>query len=287
MGSSEQGKQLNGLVGAIVGHSEETARFQVELDQEKKVVSVKDANLRTPEPQTGDRIEVFGLESENGSKLNGRQGTVVEYLVDKERYKLELAAGEFVSVKLVNIRRISGGEAKTKANGSASSSSSSSETKKRKKKAEKSAMFSAEPLKKKKKDMNPDELMEKLLGKLDPTTAKKPKSDPDPEDSADARVRAAGAAAAAAAVAASRMLEPLKPGDTVEVCGLQSEAGKALNRKTGVITKFDEAKGRFLVELLGQKSVQSLKPDNLRRASTSSTGFEPCYQGPTAGYCML
>merc|ERR1712151_1234936 len=78
-----------------------------ELDQDKKIVSVKDANLRNPDPQVGDRIEVFGLESESGSKLNGRQGTIVEYIAEKERFKIEMAAGEFVSIKPSNLRRIS------------------------------------------------------------------------------------------------------------------------------------------------------------------------------------
>ncbi|CAK0906519.1 unnamed protein product [Prorocentrum cordatum] len=99
--------------------------------------------------------------------------------------------------------------------------------------------------------------------------------------------RAAGAAAAAAAAAAS---VPLKPGERVEVFGLQSEAGRGLNGKSGVITKWDEAKGRFQVEL-GQANLQSLKPDNLRRCSTSSSaggaggagGPETGYQGPSAG----
>merc|ERR1711963_135908 len=50
--------------------------------------------------------------------------------------------------------------------------------------------------------------------------------------------------------------KPLKPGDPVEVHGLQSETGRMLNGKTGLITKFVEDKGRFQIEL-GLPTLQS------------------------------
>merc|ERR1711920_556981 len=96
--------------------------------------------------------------------------------------------------------------------------------------------------------------------------------------------RAMGAAAAAAAAAAvSKSQEPLKPGDRVEVFGLQSEAGRQLNGKSGLITKFVEEKGRFQVEL-GMANLQSLKPENLRHAAAAPTFVESTYSGSTAGY---
>jgi len=57
----------------------------------------------------------------------------------------------------------------------------------------------------------------------------------------------------------------LKPGDAVVVYGLTSEAGQKLNGKSGVITKYVEESGRFVVELTkGMSSVHSLKRENVR-----------------------
>mmetsp|Transcript_1915 Transcript_1915/g.4312 ORF Transcript_1915/g.4312 Transcript_1915/m.4312 type:complete len:232 (-) Transcript_1915:45-740(-) len=64
----------------------------------------------------------------------------------------------------------------------------------------------------------------------------------------------------------------LKPGDTVIIYGLQSEAGQKLNGKSGVITKYVEDSGRFVVELTkGISSVHSLKRENVRAASDPPT----------------
>merc|ERR1712060_152577 len=144
--------------------------------------------------------------------------------------------------------------------------------------------------------LSPEEQMDRLLGV--PKARKPPKRpkspDMDPADIAAEAARAAGAEAAraAAAAAAAKAIEPLKPGDPVEVHGLQSANGKALNGKKGVIKRFDETKGRYLVEL-GQATLQSLKPDNLRRtggleSAGGGTSFHADgYTGPSAGYTML
>merc|ERR1711874_210292 len=59
----------------------------------------------------------------------------------------------------------------------------------------------------------------------------------------------------------------LKPGDQVVIYGLQSEAGQKLNGKTGVITKYVEDSGRFVVEITkGISSIHSLKRENVRLA---------------------
>mmetsp|Transcript_13554 Transcript_13554/g.22357 ORF Transcript_13554/g.22357 Transcript_13554/m.22357 type:complete len:471 (-) Transcript_13554:36-1448(-) len=57
---------------------------------------------------------------------------------------------------------------------------------------------------------------------------------------------------------------PLQPGDCVEVFGLESEKGKELNGKRGILTKHFEAKGRFEVRLTPDRSV-NVKPDNLQK----------------------
>mmetsp|Transcript_59859 Transcript_59859/g.110845 ORF Transcript_59859/g.110845 Transcript_59859/m.110845 type:complete len:701 (+) Transcript_59859:146-2248(+) len=300
---SEQGKLLNGEVGIIIGFLEDKGRFQIQLDKDNKVISAKPGNLTKVSPdgddegedddghrplETGDKVEVYGLESDAGAKLNGRIGVIVEYLTDKERFKVQLAEQECVSVKPSNLRRhraARGGASKSKRSQSPSESSSSSSRPKKKQKT--------------KKQLSPEEEMERLLKQAKPSKLPKASRPPDPEesgppDAADAAARAAGAAAAAAAAAAAT--EPLKPGDQVEVFGLKSAAGKSLNGKTGMITKFDKEKGRFQVEL-GQANIQSVKPENLRRSSTFSNlggsgggGMPPPgddYQGSTAGYTLL
>lgn len=107
--------------------------------------------------------------------------------------------------------------------------------------------------------------------------------------------RDAGAQAAWAAQAHDTDSAPLKPGDVVEVHGLQSASGQALNGKSGLITKWDETKGRFQVEL-GMANLQSLKPDNLKRTVASQSQrpqtdgcgeFGESYSGSTAGYTLL
>jgi len=97
----------------------------------------------------------------------------------------------------------------------------------------------------------------------------------------NASVAAAAAAAAAKVMAGGGGV--FNPGDQVEVFGLQSESGRRMNGKKGVIVKFDNAKMRFQVEL-GLGGVQSLKPDNLRKC-WSILG-DP-FGGSSAGYTML
>merc|ERR1712039_954518 len=123
---------------------------------------------------------------------------------EKERFKVELSPGEFVSVKPVNIRRVLVSKPGTKRKASSSSSSSSSSKKKKK-----SGKI--------KEVLSPEEQMDRLLGV--PKARKPPKRPKSPDmDPADI---AAEAARAAAAAAAAKAIEPLKSGDPVEAHGLQ------------------------------------------------------------------
>eukprot|EP00411_Alexandrium_monilatum_P021036 CAMPEP_0175223464 /NCGR_PEP_ID=MMETSP0093-20121207/21347_1 /TAXON_ID=311494 /ORGANISM="Alexandrium monilatum, Strain CCMP3105" /LENGTH=370 /DNA_ID=CAMNT_0016517071 /DNA_START=42 /DNA_END=1154 /DNA_ORIENTATION=+ len=58
---------------------------------------------------------------------------------------------------------------------------------------------------------------------------------------------------------------PLGVGDSVEVCGLESESGKLLNGQRGVITQRVEDTGRFQVGFISPEKVVNLKPENLTR----------------------
>eukprot|EP00747_Dinoflagellata_sp_TGD_P022654 gnl/TRDRNA2_/TRDRNA2_129251_c0_seq1.p1 gnl/TRDRNA2_/TRDRNA2_129251_c0~~gnl/TRDRNA2_/TRDRNA2_129251_c0_seq1.p1 ORF type:complete len:409 (-),score=78.32 gnl/TRDRNA2_/TRDRNA2_129251_c0_seq1:47-1273(-) len=308
---SESGKQLNGKEGVISHYIEDKGRFQVELGPDS-FVSIRPTNLRRPmpeggpaeaaEPSTGtgqaeeptkseeastgtgqpeeelqfkigERVEVRGLESESGMKLNGKVGLVSEYMADKGRFKVDISPTEQLSVKPANLVprspvRLPGEDSRSRSH---SQSESSERSRSRSKKRKKKSMFS----KAKKKKLSPEEKMEMLITgtnnkKFFEARAAAPKKEAQ---------RSEGAAAAAAAMA------ELRPLDRVEVFGLQSETGKLLNGKIGIITKHLEEKGRFEVSL-GMANTQSLKPENLRRIPESKpVGSE--YSGPTAGYTLL
>lgn len=279
---SDAGKQLNGQVGTIIGFLEEKGRYQIALKPDK-VVSIRPENLQLQPPneanqtgaettfQVGNRVEVHGLESEAGRKLNERVGVTKGFLADKGRWTIEMEdTKEVVSVRPCNLTFVE------KASDPGSSSSSSSEKEKEREPKEKK--------KRKRSSANPEDALEAMLKGEKVRTDRKKKS-----------ARDAGAQAAWAAQAHETDSAPLKPGDVVEVHGLQSASGQALNGKSGLITKWDETKGRFQVEL-GMANLQSLKPDNLKRTVASQSQrpqtdgcgeFGESYSGSTAGYTLL
>ncbi|CAE8586349.1 unnamed protein product, partial [Polarella glacialis] len=185
-------------VGTISEYVAEKERFQVHLGA-GKFVSVRPANLKrstlaeqsappaaAPKDPTqeassadpiksGDRVEVFGLESESGMKLNGRVGIAGEFVADKGRFKIELGSEEAVAVKPVNLKRRSPAPKKRSRSRSSSSSASSARAKRSKGK----------------KGLTPEEVLEKLL-----------KGEAKDADKARKSARSAGAEAAAAAAAA-------------------------------------------------------------------------------------
>ncbi|CAL1156008.1 unnamed protein product [Cladocopium goreaui] len=212
---SEAGKQLNGQVGTITSFLEEKGRYQISLAD--KVVSIRPENLqllpaasggqKAPNQtgaestfQVGDRVEVNGLESEAGRKLNERVGVTKEFLADKGRWTIEMEdTKEVVSVRPSNMSFV-----EKASEGSSSSSSSGSEKEQK-------------PKKRKRSSANPEEALEAMLKGERVRSDKKKKS-----------ARDAGAAAAWAAQAHEADNGALKPGDVVEVHGLQSAGGKAL-----------------------------------------------------------
>ncbi|OLQ12411.1 hypothetical protein AK812_SmicGene3655 [Symbiodinium microadriaticum] len=260
---SESGKALNGQVGHIAGFLEEKGRYQVTLAPDK-VVSLKPDNLKQlpaesgPKQesaggadasghvfQAGERVEVSGLESEAGRKLNERVGVTKEFLADKGRWTIEMEdTKEVVSVRPANLSFVD------KAADDGSGSSSALE-----------AMLKGERVR---------------------------------DDRRKKSARDAGAAAARFANEAES--GTLQPGDRVEVVGLQSASGKALNGKQGLITKWDEMKGRFQVDLF-MANLQSLKPENLKQViggaqrthspEAGGCGEFESYSGSTAGYTLL
>mmetsp|Transcript_56309 Transcript_56309/g.150541 ORF Transcript_56309/g.150541 Transcript_56309/m.150541 type:complete len:303 (-) Transcript_56309:61-969(-) len=275
---SEAGKLLNGQVGTVLSYDSAKARFQISLVGGS--VSVRLSNLRRPsekvlEPDTGratthadsetspssclsvgDRVEVFGLESESGKRLNGRFGVIS--LPASGRFMVELGPDEVISVKPANLRPSGQVSGKRSSQSSSSSSSSSSSRKKAPRRARKNHVLSA------------DDTLEALLTGSSSRSAK----DRDRETAAPEGAQAAQA----------QSENELKPGDKVMVCGLQSEAGLKLNGKTGLITKCLSDTGRFQVEL-GLENVQSLKSDNLMHLASAPSTSD--HVGSTAGYTLL
>lgn len=73
--TSENGRALNGQLGEIVG-STENGRFQVKLADSSKAMRPENLEDATDAP-VGSRLQVVGLTSEKGQKLNGQVGDIL------------------------------------------------------------------------------------------------------------------------------------------------------------------------------------------------------------------
>mmetsp|Transcript_115562 Transcript_115562/g.326688 ORF Transcript_115562/g.326688 Transcript_115562/m.326688 type:complete len:392 (-) Transcript_115562:346-1521(-) len=73
--ASESGKALNGQVGEVVG-STESGRFLVKVGDASKAMRPENLEDATDAP-VGKRLQVVGLTSEKGQKLNGQVGEVL------------------------------------------------------------------------------------------------------------------------------------------------------------------------------------------------------------------
>lgn len=85
----EAGKLWNGQRGCIIKYLAEDDKLQVHIDTEK-VVNLKSGNLQRPPLQPGNQAEVYGLESESGQLMNGRQGIIMKYVVESDRFQVQL-----------------------------------------------------------------------------------------------------------------------------------------------------------------------------------------------------
>eukprot|EP00933_Yihiella_yeosuensis_P002352 TRINITY_DN1039_c1_g1_i1.p1 TRINITY_DN1039_c1_g1~~TRINITY_DN1039_c1_g1_i1.p1 ORF type:complete len:953 (+),score=146.15 TRINITY_DN1039_c1_g1_i1:105-2861(+) len=78
------------------------------LDDAEKMKKALDNAENVPQP--GDTVEIFGLTSEAGQKMNGCKGNVVRLNQEKGRYELKLAGGftsaEAVSIHPKNLKKI-------------------------------------------------------------------------------------------------------------------------------------------------------------------------------------
>mmetsp|Transcript_57835 Transcript_57835/g.134712 ORF Transcript_57835/g.134712 Transcript_57835/m.134712 type:complete len:370 (+) Transcript_57835:145-1254(+) len=170
----------------------------------------------------GDTVEVFGLESESGKKLNGQTGVVTGYNEESGRFDVRFGYEKEVSLKPANLKRPSliPGDC-VEVSGLESESGKSLN-------GQKGHITSyLEEVDSYKVCFEPERLLN-----LKPENVTRP---------------------------------PFGPLDPVEVCGLESESGKELNGRTGVIVKPVEDSGRFQVRLEDPEKLVNLKPENLKR----------------------
>jgi len=129
--------QLKSALGVArkAGVSEEDVLRVCEPPQQTQTGNTSERG-ETTLVKVGDEVEIVGLQSESGSKLNGRKGTITELLSDKGRFKVELGPEDSVSVKPINIIKLEkqnpDEQEENKRSRSPSSSSSSSSSSERK-----------------------------------------------------------------------------------------------------------------------------------------------------------
>lgn len=266
--ASDGGKLLNGKKGIVSNRIGFKDRLEVRLGPDKKV-SLKPENLRPgelsvqerlvllglqPAPaasdgdntnvatdsspklvfKPGDQVEIFGLLSESGQVLNGQHGSVVQFLEGRSRFEVRLADAGVANVKPENLRKRTGAPASAeKADGQPRPRSRS---------------------------------RSRLRGVVtDPSKA--------PAGAETAAVaEAAGAAEASKAAGATEAggagaAEGFRPGQCVEVFGLESESGRVLNGQTGIVSRCLDSSGR--VEVRFAEKTVALRAACLRQVTFS------------------
>lgn len=220
-----------------------------------------------------DTVMLQGLQSAAGQKLNGKIGVITSFVEDTNRFQVELAPGEVQSIKPENLRYTdkappaAKAPKKRSADSGGSSSSSDSSEKRRKKRAKKkrkqrAATFSnftsfdqsgAGYTGKSREEMTAEEKLHEMMhGPMSINErdqyVRQRTAEAKKEEESKVKTKAAGA---------------LKVGDPVVIHGLQSESGKKLNGRSGVIAHFIESSGRFQVSLGGNEA-PALKRENLK-----------------------
>jgi len=114
---SESGRILNGRIGVVIQYIEESGRYEVKFGPEQ-IALLRGEKLRKPKDgkarfTVDDSVEVFGLTSEAGTKLNGQRGVVVCFQEATSRYEVRLGADKLTSLKPENLRILAPSEAKS------------------------------------------------------------------------------------------------------------------------------------------------------------------------------
>jgi len=240
----------------------------------------------------GDAVEICGLESDSGRKLNGRTGVVAGYQEDKGRYEIRFNEDKSAFVKFQNLKRLDcspgdfspgdavecvglesdiGRELNGK-NGTVTRFVEGTDP------VRLEVRFAKGPPKYDYQlvKLKPENLRRVKRNPCKKTGAPKAKVQQKPPlvfnrqnvfDAADEEEVPSSQPALAKTVP----MLPFRAGDLVEISGLSSEAGKSMNGQRGVVVRCDDERGRVEVrfDALGGK-VQSLKAKNV-----AVVGFVP------------
>ncbi|KAL3800810.1 hypothetical protein HJC23_001647 [Cyclotella cryptica] len=90
--------ELNGKTGTIITWCPNKGRYNIYVANMKKVVSLKPGNVIL---ENGTVARVSGLESR--PEMNGRWGTIKDWIRDSNKYDVQLSASQIIRVKVENM----------------------------------------------------------------------------------------------------------------------------------------------------------------------------------------
>jgi hypothetical protein len=95
----ESRPEMNSLVGTVIAWNPHSERYNIYLMSMKKVVSFKPANVIFENGTVG---KIVGLSSK--PELNGKWGTIKNWIKETNKYDLQLSANKIIRVKVENLR---------------------------------------------------------------------------------------------------------------------------------------------------------------------------------------
>ena len=95
----ESKPELNGKTGTIMAWNPRTERYNIYVMALEKVVSLKPGNVILDKGTVGS---ITGLSSK--PELNGKWGTIKEWIRDTNKYDVQLSADKIIRIKAENIR---------------------------------------------------------------------------------------------------------------------------------------------------------------------------------------
>lgn len=90
--------ELNGKTGTVITWCPNKGRYNIYVASMKKVVSLKPGNVIL---ENGTVARLSGLESR--PEMNGRWGTIKEWIRDSNKYDVQLSASQIIRVKVENM----------------------------------------------------------------------------------------------------------------------------------------------------------------------------------------
>mmetsp|Transcript_20099 Transcript_20099/g.29828 ORF Transcript_20099/g.29828 Transcript_20099/m.29828 type:complete len:363 (-) Transcript_20099:156-1244(-) len=95
----ESRPELNGKTGTVIAWDPSAERYKIYVMSVEKVMSLKPGNVVLDKGTVG---QITGLSSK--PELNGKWGTVVDWVRDVNKYDLQLSAGKVIRIKVENLR---------------------------------------------------------------------------------------------------------------------------------------------------------------------------------------